>query len=538
MKKLPQLICQLVLCAFFIVMPILSGCSLASDHITVGETLSTSLTSTPYQDEKTTLSSDDDETIVAKQATPTPTQFDPQMWTVTPAESLTLTSSLQETIEKSLYEASLNYIATSPDEADAVVRKIGYIDGKNESASNACGPLSIAIMKDAGLLPDSTSLHEIWLLDLRNEYILSNVLHRMYFPPQTYDYIKIDQSVGDYDFQNNPLQPGDWLFLFTSGNGYDHILVVTRVDDSGAAYTVTNIDRGDGFIISEELLYDPHNEGEGLFYELSDPEGRRLLGLTGTAGFLVVRRRDGLASIPRLNLEVDVESADKVKWHALVKDLNSDEVLFESLPNEKFHPASLIKIPIAIVALNLLEEQGYKISDFDSKGYSGRTFDQLFTAMVVSSEELASENLSDFIRQNGGEIKKFEELGINDTRIEPRTTTAYDLSIFLEGLYAGEFLDQDYTDYLLQLMHVQTENDKEYLGIITSELNEGVLYNKRGLLLSPTIVSDMGVFEVDGQVFLIIISGIPKADGVITYEEIKSSLEDFALRLGKILLNE
>jgi hypothetical protein len=43
---------------------------------------------------------------------------------------------------------------------------------------------------------------------------------------------------------------------------------------------------------------------------------------------------------------------------------------------------------------------------------------------------------------------------------------------------------------------------------------------------------------VDGQVFLIIISGIPKADGVITYEEIKSSLEDFALRLGKILLNE
>jgi hypothetical protein len=445
---------------------------------------------------------------------------------------------LQETLEKALYEASLNYIAHSPEEADVVARKMGYIDGMNESASNACGPLSIAIMKDAGLLPDSTSLHEIWLLDLRQEGILTNVLQRLYFPPQTYDYIKIDQSVGDYDFQNNPLFPGDWLFLYTAGNGFDHMLVVTRVDESGAAYTVTNIDRGDGFIISEERLYDPNYADEGLFYELSNRDGRRLLGLTGTAGFLVVRRKDGLVSVPRLNLEMDIESADKVKWHVLVKDLNSDEILFESLPNEKFHPASLIKIPIAIVALNVLQDQGYHIADFQTKGTSGRTFDQLFYAMVVNSEELASENLLDFISQNGGEAKIFDEWGVIDTRMEPRTTTAYDLSIFLEGLYEGRFLNQDYTDYLLQLMHVQTENDKEYLGIITSKLKESVLYNKRGLLLGPTIVSDMGVLEVDGQQILIIISGIPKGDGVITYEEIKASLENFALQLGEILLNE
>jgi len=532
MKKLSQLICQLVLCVLSIAIIILSGCSPALDPRYNQESLSPPLPSTPNQEDTITISPE------VGHETPTPTFMELQLLAATQAGPDPSGLALQETLEKALYEASLNYIAHSPEEADVVARKMGYIDGQNESTSNACGPLSIAIMKDAGLLPDSTSLHEIWLLDLRDNNIFVNVLQRMYFPPQTYDYIRVDQSVSDYDFQGDPLKPGDWLFLYTAGNGFDHMLVVTRVDDSGAAYTVTNFDRGNGFIISEERLYDPNVEDEGLFYELSDPEGRRLLGLTGTAGFLVVRRKNGIASTPRLNLEMDIEAADKVKWHVLIKDITSDEVLFESLPNEKFHPASLIKIPLAIVALNLLEEQGYQISDFDTKGYNGRTFDQLFTAMVVNSEELASENLLDFVRQHGVETKKLEDWGILDTRLEPRITTAYDLSIFLEGLYEGKFLNQDSGKYLLNLMTIETENDKEYLGIIISELNEGVLYNKRGLLLSPTIISDMGVLEVGDQVFLIIISGIPKADGVITYEEIKANLENFALRLGKNLLNE
>jgi hypothetical protein len=69
------------------------------------------------------------------------------------------------------------------------------------------------------------------------------------------------------------------------------MLVVTRVDDRGRAYSVTNIHTGDGFIIQEELLYDPRRAGVGLFSELTNDQLRKELGMTGTAGFLLVRAK-------------------------------------------------------------------------------------------------------------------------------------------------------------------------------------------------------------------------------------------------------
>ncbi len=532
MKKRIKLIFRLFPFILFIPALVLSGCNPTLVSVNNGESASADLKNTPYQVEEPTLS------LPEGRKTPTQMMVEPQALTATPTGSSVSKQTFQERLEHALHEASLNYVASSPEEADEVVREMGYIDGQNESASNACGPLSIAIMRDAGLLPNTISLHEIWLLNLREDSIITNVLHRMYFPPQTYDYIRVEQSVGDYDFQENPLQPGDWLFLYTARNGFDHMLVVTRVDESGAAYTVTNIDRGEGFVISEERLFDPMNPRVGLFYELSDPEGRRLLGLTGTAGFIVVRRKGGISSTPCLNPEVKVEFADQVKWHVLVKDISSTEVLFESLPYEKFQEGNLIKVPLAIVALRLLEEQRLQVSEFNVRGYQGRTFDQLFKAMIINNETMASEYLLDFIRQNGGEMDKFREWGIIDTMLDSRMTTGYDLAIFLEGLYKAEFLDENFSHYLLDLMKAETEYDGEYLGIITSELNEGELYNKPGLSLSPTTVSDMGILEVNGQAFLVVINGTPKSVGEVPYEEIVASLEHFALRLGKILLSE
>ncbi len=174
------------------------------------------------------------------------------------------------TLEARLAQTSQDFIALTPEAANEVAREIGFIDGVSESASNSCGPLSIAILKAAGLLPETASVHDVWLLNLRLDYSLTHVLYQEYFPPQDYDYIWVEQSIRDYDFAANPLFPGDWLFLFTAGNGFDHMLTVTRVDEAGAAYAVTNIDRGEGFIIAEEMLYDPNREGEGLFYELTD----------------------------------------------------------------------------------------------------------------------------------------------------------------------------------------------------------------------------------------------------------------------------
>jgi len=65
-------------------------------------------------------------------------------------------------------------------------------------------------------------------------------------------------------------------------------LTVTRVDEFGRAYSVTNNFTDAGFVILEYLLYDPSHPGEGIFYEWPDPANRHL-GLTGFGGMDVWR---------------------------------------------------------------------------------------------------------------------------------------------------------------------------------------------------------------------------------------------------------
>lgn len=198
--------------------------------------------------------------------------------------------------DEKLYRTSLEFVAKTPNEADSIAQKIGFAGSKYESASTACGPLSIAILKNAGLLPPSASLHDIWLLCTRERPDCDglSILQRKYFSPEDYDYIFIKESVSTYDFTSNPLQAADWLYLYVARNGFDHMLTVTRVDENGAAYTVTNLDRGEGFLISEELLYDPTKSGKGLFYELTDlhrSDPKVNLGNSGDGGFLLIRRK-------------------------------------------------------------------------------------------------------------------------------------------------------------------------------------------------------------------------------------------------------
>ena len=477
--------------------------------------------------------------VVQNESTELPPTATPEI-TPTPTPTATVPPEVdwEGELREALHQASLRFIADTPEEADNIARGIGFVDGVSESASNSCGPLSIAILMEAGLLPASTSLHDIWLLNLRDESYLTNTLYRNYFPPQEYDYFWHTESIRDYDFAADPLLPGDWMFLFTAGNGFDHMLVVTRVDKNGSPYTVTNIDRGEGFTISEEKLYDTMVKDEGLLYELTDWETRVKLGLTGRGGFLVVRRRGGLASTPALNMALDPGLAGAATWHILVKDIESGSILYESLPNELFHPASMIKVPLAIISLQILIEKGYELSDFSTQGYAGRTFDQLFSALIVNSEEVAADELLNFVYENVYAPGALLDLGLEDTQFLPRSTTAYDLASALENLYLGNYLPGEYNAYLINLMNVQTENDSQYFGAIKDGYPQIAFYNKRGLLLAPTIVSDMGILILSDQPYVVVMSGTPSSDGSATYEDIKDAIEDFALSLRNELMVE
>ncbi|MCB2209637.1 class A beta-lactamase-related serine hydrolase [bacterium] len=437
-----------------------------------------------------------------------------------------------------LAEVSRDFIALTPEESDQIAQKVGFIDGINESASNSCGPVSIAILKAAGLLPVTTTVHDIWLLNMRKDFSLTKILYQKYFPPQEYDYIWVEQSIREYDFSANPLQPGDWLFLFTAGNGFDHMLTVTRVDENGAAYSVTNIDRGDDFIIAEEMLYNPNQEGVGLFYEITDLEKRMLLGLTGTKRWLLVRRKGGLATTPALNSELTLGFEQDVNWQVLVQDVNTGEVLFDSYPNEPFDPARLINVPIVVAALQIFEDMGYKVSDLADNGFGGQSFGQLFTAMIADEDELAVEVIRQFICKNTTESTALENLGLSNTVFLPRRTTAFDLASVLQGIHSREYLSEPFSRYLLDLIRNQTEYDAQYLSVIQETYPQVDLTSKRAASPDPTVESDMVLLTIDEETYTIIISGSLKKGGSAVFEDIRPAIEDFALQLMPFLLEK
>ena len=443
-------------------------------------------------------------------------------------------------LQESLYQASLEYIADTTAEANAVAKSIKFNRGAYENVKNACGPLSIAIMRSGGILPATTSVREIWLLCAREGGACNgmSVLKREYFPPSEYDYFQSTQSVRDYDFSANPLQAGDWLYLYVKHNGFDHMLVVTRVDENGAAYTVTNLNRGEGFKITEEVLYDPTKPGTGLFYELTDQVRLayvKYLGLSGDGGFMVIRRRGGLAAVPAFNQTLDAVLAEGTIWNGLIQEVGAAVPVYESNPYSLFHPASMIKIPLAMLVLHGLETQGYSPAELQTLSFGTKTLDRLLTDMVVLSDEDAAAALLIYANNLKVGAATLRDWGLVDTGLNPRQSTAVDLARALEGLYSAEFLGEPMRDYLLGLMAARTENDSLYLGPLSELLPGAVFYNKRGTSATPPIVGDMGILEYQGKAWIVVLSGRPDELVGSSYTALENSISEFGKVLADLL---
>jgi hypothetical protein len=187
--------------------------------------------------------------------------------------------------EARLHRASLKFLAENEDDATIVVRdQIDYLESIGEHPSLVCGPLSAVILRDAGLLPADVDLHGFWLLDPRLRP--SQIILETYFPPERYEWYHFDTRTIDFDFNTFPLLPGDFIYLYAGINGtFEHIITVSRVDEAGRAYTVSNLATEDGFVIRELMLYDPNHPGEGQFYDWMDREMNGWLGMTGDGGF-------------------------------------------------------------------------------------------------------------------------------------------------------------------------------------------------------------------------------------------------------------
>lgn len=193
---------------------------------------------------------------------------------------------LTETQRAALLEAALSYVSETPQEATATAIRLGYIKEYGNPAT-VCGPLSLAILQDAGLVDPSIPLVDFYYLNPRpglDAFRLENT-----FPPDKFEKIEQNTSIKEVDYTQNPLYAGDFLYLFAGDSGsFEHMLIVSRVDADGRAYAVTNLNTPEGVVIREVMLYDPNDPGKGQFYDWTNRD-YRMLGRTGYGGFWLWR---------------------------------------------------------------------------------------------------------------------------------------------------------------------------------------------------------------------------------------------------------
>ncbi|MBS1249894.1 MAG: hypothetical protein MAG431_01479 [Chloroflexi bacterium] len=445
------------------------------------------------------------------------------------------TSTSPENIEAILPVVSAKYIAPVENEARDVAQGLGFVGQNFEDPSNMCGPLAIAILQDAGVIDNYVDLSDVWLLDPSTNPQMFEVL----FPRDKFEWFSFREPTHEFDFKAFPLQAGDFLYLYAGHSGsFQHMLTVTRVDEQGRAYTVTNINTEEGYVVEERMLYDPSDPEAGIFDRWAD-RAYLMLGRTGFGGFDLWRPKSKYPYYPgnaALAAEIDkVINFAGGKWHALVKSipasegetLSGGEVLYTRMADEKIHVTSVIKVPIAMMLFSSLEDQGLEegemASYIQSNGPNGRTYAQLVEAMLVKSEENATNTLYHYLNQEIDIDAKLKSWGV-EGNVYHRKFTINDLAHLFEMLYLGEAVSETSRAIILEYMAEYTPNDDLRIGVLNNRLpNNFRIYNKRGSLTDPLVIADMAIIEnPDGQDYLIAL--FASGDSQTTYEELESTL--------------
>jgi hypothetical protein len=194
---------------------------------------------------------------------------------------------LTEKQRQDLISASLKYIAKNTPEAIKIAQAIDYRENNEyEPPKDMCGPLSIAILRDAGLLSVGADTSDFWLADP----VESGEIFKQTFPKKMYEWVRIEKPIDKIDYKENPLKAGDFVFICAGKYGdCGHMLVVNRVDKAGRAFSVNNFTADNGAIIDEVMLYDPNRPGIGKVYDWPDLKNKNKKKLTGFGGYFLWR---------------------------------------------------------------------------------------------------------------------------------------------------------------------------------------------------------------------------------------------------------
>jgi len=454
-----------------------------------------------------------------------------------------------EPVDNSLAEAAHSYVAKTPEQTVYVSENL--MCAKGFHPSNICGPLSIAIMSDWRLQNDSTvnvgpqaqlsgvAPSDMWLASPTGDSTDPKLFNSV-FPPSEFNTYRITESIKSLDFNNIPngvgkLKPGDFLYL--DGGSFTHFITVSRKDKNGCIYATTNIPtqtQGE-FVIEEVMLWDPiardgyfRNWANGVGYEKA---------YTGRAGFYLWRRKEQKEQV------IEESSAQELRnsltnffreqvngtWNVSFVELGVGKV-FGWRDSLLYNPTSTIKVPIAMILVQLLNEKyANEISASDltqilkKNGVDGRSFDQLIHSMLVDSEEEATESCVKFIEQNGPITEKFKNLGMENTTYLPKRTSQKELAICWRELFQGDILNTESKKYLQNYLKEYTENDESLLSSVTKKFSIEKPWNKEGIVFSNGLytMQDTGVIKLGEKLYYIGISGTSSSLHPISENQLK-----------------
>lgn len=450
------------------------------------------------------------------QPTPSITATPPTVPTEAPEDDI-LTRAQKERLER----VAQTFLASTQEDALAVAERLDFV--QYPSPSNMCGPLAIAELRDAGLLSRYTDPHDFWKLrpDKNAETI------RLTFPSDRFEYFRFTQSTREFDFKTFPLKAGDFLYLYAGDRGtFEHMLTVTRVDEQGRAYTVTNLNtqREVYYVIKEIMLYDPNQPGVGQFYEWTDATTNKWIGLTGFGGFDVWRFsapvQDVTSAETSLADELDAIFGDAGgKWHSLILDLETGRRVYDRHSADAVHVASVIKVPVAMLLFASLDQQGVPPAELSAylESHGNRyLLSYLLRDMLVDSDEKATTELLDYIRQSGLDINAIlANWGAPHVDVFNRAAPLEEIAHLMAGLYQGDFISSQARQIILGWMAEHTPSDDTRLGVLLSLLPEGAeFYNKRGTITDERlVVGDAAIAvwpsENGRRAYAIVIFGYP-----------------------------
>lgn len=186
--------------------------------------------------------------------------------------------------------AATAYLAPTDEAAYEVAKRIAWLDGRSEAPALMCGPLAWAITNDAGAFPPG---YGAWFQAPKSFWLpkpSENGRPWSLFPPETYVLQRFKGPLGSFDLGIYPLQAGDLLYTYSSGDGFDHVLVVSEVDADGNRFAVTNlvqVSPESSVTIQRVLLYNEADPGAGILR--NQWANDRVNGRTGDKAFEIFR---------------------------------------------------------------------------------------------------------------------------------------------------------------------------------------------------------------------------------------------------------